>query len=309
MTEVGPVRRLGRRPRAARRSTPDGRRSGLPPHDAVPAGAAARLPRDPLPRQHARTTSGPPWSSPWPRCSTIPRPPRSPRRPPSRSPPSGTCAARVGLGDQRLQAAALRCVQTAAELAPPELRRRDAEVVAPGGAGQEFGRRLRRPRRRQRGRGGRQSTGGDDGVTTREALARELTSARERTLRLVEIDDAELLRQYDPLMSPLVWDLAHIGWQEEMWLLRGNDPRRPGLLPTGRRRALRRLRALAGQPRRPAAAAADGRAVLLRTVRATSPSTRSMPCPTTTARASTRPSSSAWWSATRTSTTRRCCRR
>jgi iron(II)-dependent oxidoreductase len=67
-------------------------------------------------------------------------------------------------------------------------------------------------------------------VTTREALARDLTLARERTLRLVEIDDAELLRQYDPLMSPLVWDLAHIGWQEEMWLLRGNDPRRPGML-------------------------------------------------------------------------------
>lgn len=66
----------------------------------------------------------------------------------------------------------------------------------------------------------------------REALARDLTLARERTLRLVELDDAELLRQYDPLMSPLVWDLAHIGWQEEMWLLRGNDPRRPGLLPT-----------------------------------------------------------------------------
>ncbi|MGH3645518.1 MAG: ergothioneine biosynthesis protein EgtB [Mycobacterium sp.] len=68
-------------------------------------------------------------------------------------------------------------------------------------------------------------------MTTREALARDLSVARERTLALVEIDDAELLRQYDPLMSPLVWDLAHIGWQEEMWLLRGNDPRRPGLLP------------------------------------------------------------------------------
>jgi gamma-glutamyl hercynylcysteine S-oxide synthase len=67
-------------------------------------------------------------------------------------------------------------------------------------------------------------------VTTRELLARELTRARDRTLRLVEFDDAELLRQYDPLMSPLVWDLAHIGWQEELWLLRGNDPRQPGML-------------------------------------------------------------------------------
>jgi iron(II)-dependent oxidoreductase len=68
-------------------------------------------------------------------------------------------------------------------------------------------------------------------VTTRELLARELTQARDRTLRLVEFDDAELLRQYDPLMSPLVWDLAHIGQQEELWLLRGGDPRRPGILP------------------------------------------------------------------------------
>ena len=61
-------------------------------------------------------------------------------------------------------------------------------------------------------------------------LAHRLTKARERTLRLVEFDDAELHRQYDPLMSPLLWDLAHIGWQEELWLLRGNDPHRPGML-------------------------------------------------------------------------------
>ena len=67
-------------------------------------------------------------------------------------------------------------------------------------------------------------------MTQRETLARELTTARDRTLRLVDFDDAELHRQYDPLMSPLVWDLAHIGWQEELWLLRGNNPGRPGLL-------------------------------------------------------------------------------
>ncbi|WP_280826160.1 ergothioneine biosynthesis protein EgtB [Mycobacterium sp. OTB74] len=63
-----------------------------------------------------------------------------------------------------------------------------------------------------------------------EQLARGLARARDRTLALVEFDDAELLRQYDPLMSPLVWDLAHIGQQEELWLLRGGDPNRPGLL-------------------------------------------------------------------------------
>jgi iron(II)-dependent oxidoreductase len=67
-------------------------------------------------------------------------------------------------------------------------------------------------------------------VTPRERIADDLERARTRTLRLVDFDDAELRRQYDPLMSPLVWDLAHIGQQEELWLLRGGDPNRPGML-------------------------------------------------------------------------------
>ncbi|ORA72063.1 ergothioneine biosynthesis protein EgtB [Mycobacterium heidelbergense] len=66
--------------------------------------------------------------------------------------------------------------------------------------------------------------------SSRERLADDLARARARTLRLVDFDDAELYRQYDPLMSPLVWDLAHIGQQEELWLLRGGDPDRPGIL-------------------------------------------------------------------------------
>ena len=68
-------------------------------------------------------------------------------------------------------------------------------------------------------------------MIAREDLARDLERARQRTLRLTDFDDAELHRQYDPLMSPLVWDLAHIGQQEELWLLRGGDPDRPGMLP------------------------------------------------------------------------------
>ncbi|BBX19890.1 iron(II)-dependent oxidoreductase EgtB [Mycolicibacterium duvalii] len=63
-----------------------------------------------------------------------------------------------------------------------------------------------------------------------ETLADELARARDRTLHLVDFDDEEVRRQYDPLMSPLVWDLAHIGQQEEFWLLRGGDANRPGLL-------------------------------------------------------------------------------
>ncbi len=67
-------------------------------------------------------------------------------------------------------------------------------------------------------------------MSSSEILARELIRARERTLALTDLDDAELRRQYDPLMSPLVWDLTHIGQQEELWLLRGGDPDRPGML-------------------------------------------------------------------------------
>ncbi|WP_448614780.1 ergothioneine biosynthesis protein EgtB [Modestobacter sp. URMC 112] len=65
----------------------------------------------------------------------------------------------------------------------------------------------------------------------RDHLARELTTARDRTLLLTDHDEPELLRQHSPLMSPLIWDLAHIGQQEDLWLLRGGDARRAGLLP------------------------------------------------------------------------------
>ncbi len=68
-------------------------------------------------------------------------------------------------------------------------------------------------------------------MISRELLARDLDRARQRTLALTDFDDAELHRQYNPLMSPLVWDLAHIGQQEELWLLRDGNPDRPGMLP------------------------------------------------------------------------------
>jgi gamma-glutamyl hercynylcysteine S-oxide synthase len=61
-------------------------------------------------------------------------------------------------------------------------------------------------------------------------VIRDLERARARTLRLTDLDEPTLITQHDPLMSPLVWDLAHIGQQEELWLLRAGDPRRPGML-------------------------------------------------------------------------------
>ena len=93
------------------------------------------------------------------------------------------------------------------------------------------GRRLLRTGHRARHRARGHAVGARGVVTSREKLADDLARARARTLRLVDFDDAELFRQYNPLMSPLVWDLAHIGQQEELWLLRGGDPDRPGILP------------------------------------------------------------------------------
>jgi iron(II)-dependent oxidoreductase len=52
-----------------------------------------------------------------------------------------------------------------------------------------------------------------------------LAEARSRTLALTDLPDEVLRAQISPLMSPLVWDLAHIGNYEELWLLRMIDGR------------------------------------------------------------------------------------
>ncbi|GAA1189680.1 ergothioneine biosynthesis protein EgtB [Streptomyces hebeiensis] len=57
--------------------------------------------------------------------------------------------------------------------------------------------------------------------TLRLRAVESLTAARDRTALLTScVDDHDLTAQHSPLMSPLVWDLAHIGNQEEQWLLR-----------------------------------------------------------------------------------------
>ncbi|WP_018350225.1 ergothioneine biosynthesis protein EgtB [Longispora albida] len=55
----------------------------------------------------------------------------------------------------------------------------------------------------------------------RARVAGELQRARARSALLTDaVGDDDLTRQHSRLMSPLVWDLAHIGNQEEQWLLR-----------------------------------------------------------------------------------------
>ncbi|WP_369374527.1 ergothioneine biosynthesis protein EgtB [Streptomyces sp. cg36] len=80
---------------------------------------------------------------------------------------------------------------------------------------------------------GPEPTGADliDPEALRERALTALTTARARTATLTScVDDHDLTAQHSPLMSPLVWDLAHIGNQEEQWLLRavaGRDAIRP----------------------------------------------------------------------------------
>ncbi|WP_232664495.1 ergothioneine biosynthesis protein EgtB [Pseudonocardia sp. TRM90224] len=65
----------------------------------------------------------------------------------------------------------------------------------------------------------------------RTKVAEQLAASRARSTVLTDaVDETDLVAQHSPLMSPLVWDLAHIGSQEELWLVRdvgGREPLRP----------------------------------------------------------------------------------
>jgi len=58
-------------------------------------------------------------------------------------------------------------------------------------------------------------------VDLKATIADDLDCARRRSLDLLApLDDAALVAQHSSLMSPLIWDLAHIGNYEDLWLLR-----------------------------------------------------------------------------------------
>jgi iron(II)-dependent oxidoreductase len=71
----------------------------------------------------------------------------------------------------------------------------------------------------------------EDADQLRTRVAGLLAASRARSTALTDaVDEADLVAQHSPLMSPLVWDLAHIGSQEELWLVRdvgGRAPLRP----------------------------------------------------------------------------------
>ncbi|MFD0822422.1 ergothioneine biosynthesis protein EgtB [Micromonospora zhanjiangensis] len=66
------------------------------------------------------------------------------------------------------------------------------------------------------------------GERLRGRIAAELERTRDRTRLLTDaVDDGDLMRQHSTIMSPLVWDLAHVGNQEELWLVRDVGGRPP----------------------------------------------------------------------------------
>jgi len=54
----------------------------------------------------------------------------------------------------------------------------------------------------------------------KDTIVERLKEGRKRTRFLLkEVSKAELVRQHDPVMSPLIWDYGHVGNYEELWLL------------------------------------------------------------------------------------------
>ena len=58
-------------------------------------------------------------------------------------------------------------------------------------------------------------------VTTPGQLARDLLDARRRTLDLVaDLDDGQLLGPRLAIVNPLLWEIGHVAWFQEHWVLR-----------------------------------------------------------------------------------------
>jgi gamma-glutamyl hercynylcysteine S-oxide synthase len=62
----------------------------------------------------------------------------------------------------------------------------------------------------------------------RAYVGEQLERSRSRTTQLTDaVDTDDLVKQHSKLMSPLVWDYAHVGNQEELWLVRDVGGREP----------------------------------------------------------------------------------
>jgi len=69
-----------------------------------------------------------------------------------------------------------------------------------------------------------------DPIASTDDLARMLSDARARTRSLVEdLTDEQLIGPRLPIVNPLLWEIGHLAWFQEKWVLRhlgGEDPTR-----------------------------------------------------------------------------------
>src|SRR5438093_1621292 len=63
-------------------------------------------------------------------------------------------------------------------------------------------------------------------------LAAWVTDARDRTLELVgDLTDEQMFGPLLPIVNPLWWEIGHVAWFQERWVLR-RSPQRPSLYAT-----------------------------------------------------------------------------
>ena len=138
-------------------------------------------------------------------------------------------AARHGLDDETIRRAVTGCAELAAAALSAVAEGRRRELRRADRVREQPQRRAApsRSRRADRSPCSRRKRVPEPSL---ETAARGLEASRARTLRLTDFDETELTTQHSPLMSPLVWDLAHIGQQEDLWLLRGGNAAAQGLL-------------------------------------------------------------------------------
>src|SRR4051794_2331182 len=71
----------------------------------------------------------------------------------------------------------------------------------------------------------------DHGMTSLPSLADWVVDARQRTLNLVaDLSDEQLLGPRLSILNPLLWEIGHVAWFQEKWVLRharGHPPLRP----------------------------------------------------------------------------------
>jgi gamma-glutamyl hercynylcysteine S-oxide synthase len=68
----------------------------------------------------------------------------------------------------------------------------------------------------------------DGTARTPDLLARWVRDARRRTLELIaDLDDNQLLGPALPTINPLLWEIGHLAWFQEKWVLRQANQRLP----------------------------------------------------------------------------------